>query len=129
MTLMRQGWGRENPAFRHIFTSLFIPGGTTEQIQWFDDLQHVTTSPENAVRIRQVNVGLDISDLLPRVTIPTLVLHCRGDAIVPFEEGRRLAAGIPGARFVALEGQNHLILDSEPAWGRFLDEIRTFLKT
>jgi pimeloyl-ACP methyl ester carboxylesterase len=129
MTLMRQGWGRENPAFRHIFTSLFIPGGTTEQIQWFDDLQHVTTSPENAVRIRQVNVGLDISDLLPRVTIPTLVLHCRGDAIFPFEEGRRLAAGIPGARFVALEGQNHLILDSEPAWGRFLDEIRTFLKT
>jgi pimeloyl-ACP methyl ester carboxylesterase/DNA-binding winged helix-turn-helix (wHTH) protein len=129
MTLMRQGWGQENPAFRHIFTSLFIPGGTTEQIQWFDDLQHVTTSPENAVRIRQVNVGLDISDLLPRVTIPTLVMHCRGDAIVPFEEGRRLAAGIPGARFVALEGQNHLVLESEPAWGRFLDEITTFLKT
>jgi pimeloyl-ACP methyl ester carboxylesterase/DNA-binding winged helix-turn-helix (wHTH) protein len=129
MTLMRQGWGRENPAFRHIFTSLFIPGGTTEQMQWFDDLQHVTTSPENAVRIRQVNVNVEVSDLLPRVTTPTLVLHCRGDAVVPFEEGRRLAAGIPGARFVALEGQNHLVLESEPAWGRFIDEIKTFLKT
>ena len=129
VTLMRQGWGRENPAFRHVFTSLFMPGGSTEQMQWFDDLQRVTTSPENAVRIREANSSIDITDLLPRVAAPTLVLHCRSDAIVPFEEGRRMAAGIPGARFVALEGDNHVILDSDPGWTRFLEEIRKFLKT
>ena len=129
VTLMRQGWGRENPAFRHIFTSLFIPSGTAEQMKWFDDLQRVTTSPENATRIRQVNSNIDVDDLLPRLKVPTLVLHCRDDAVVPFEEGRRLAARIPGARFVALEGQNHLVLEGEPSWDRLLDEVNTFLQS
>jgi pimeloyl-ACP methyl ester carboxylesterase len=127
LTLMRLGWGQENPAFRHIFTSLFIPGGTVEQMKWFDDLQRVTTSPENAVRIRQTMNNIDVSDLLDRITVPTLVVHCHGDAVVPFEEGRLMAAGISGARFVALEGCNHLILPGEPAFGRFLDAIRSFL--
>ena len=125
---MRQGWGKENPAFRQLFTSLFIPGGTPEQVQWFNDLQRITTSPDNAVRLREAVDGIDVSDLLPRVKAPTLVLHCRDDAVQPFEEGRRLAAGIPGARFVALEGRNHGILEGDPGWNRFLDEIRTFLK-
>jgi pimeloyl-ACP methyl ester carboxylesterase len=128
LTLMRLGWGQENPAFRHIFTSLFIPGGTVEQMKWFDDLQRITTSPENAVRIRQTMNNIDVSDLLERVTVPTLVVHCHGDAVVPFEEGRLMAAGIFGARFVALEGCNHLILPGEPAFGRFLDAIRSFVK-
>jgi pimeloyl-ACP methyl ester carboxylesterase len=57
------------------------------------------------------------------------VLHCRDDAAQPFEEGRRLAAGIPGARFVELEGRNHLMLENDPGLGRFLDEVRNFLKT
>jgi pimeloyl-ACP methyl ester carboxylesterase len=107
ITLIRQGWGRENPAFRHIFTSLFIPGGTVEQMNWFDELEPVTTSPENAVRIREAMNGIDVTDLLPKIKAPTLVLHWRSEAVVPFEEGRLLAAGIPGARFVALEGNNH----------------------
>ncbi len=128
LTLMRQGWGQENPAFRQIFTSLFLPGGSAEQMQWFNDLQRVTTSPENAVRIRQAVDEIDVGDLLARVSVPTLVLHCRDDAVQPFEEGRRLAAGIKGARFVALEGRNHLILESDPAWSRFLDEVRDFLR-
>jgi len=128
VTLMRQGWGQENPAFRQLFTSLFIPGGTPEQVQWFNDLQRVTTSPNNAVRLRQAVDGIDISDLLPRVKARTLVLHCRDDAVQPFEEGRRLAAGIPGARFVALDGRNHGILEGDPGWPRFLDEIKNFLK-
>ena len=129
MTLMRQGWGQENPAFRQIFTSLFMPGGTPEQMQWFNDLQRITTSPENCGPHPRGHGRIDVSDLLPQVTVPTLVLHCRSDAVVPFEEGRRLAAGIPGARFVALEGHNHLILESDPGWGRLLDEIREFLKS
>jgi pimeloyl-ACP methyl ester carboxylesterase/DNA-binding winged helix-turn-helix (wHTH) protein len=129
ITLMRQGWGRENPAFRHIFTSLFIPNATTEQMKWFDELQRRTTTPDNAIRIREAMNVIEVTDLLPRVTTPTLVLHCHGDAVVPFEEGRMIAAGIPGARFVALDGQNHLILQGEPAWGRFLDEVQAFLRT
>jgi pimeloyl-ACP methyl ester carboxylesterase/DNA-binding winged helix-turn-helix (wHTH) protein len=129
LTLMRQGWGQENPAFRQIFTSLFIPGGTTEQMQWFNDLQRITTSPENAVRIRQAVDDIDVSELLPQVKAPTLVLHCRNDAVHPFDEGRRLAAGIPGARFVALEGSNHVILESDPAWPRFIEEIGNFLRS
>jgi pimeloyl-ACP methyl ester carboxylesterase/DNA-binding SARP family transcriptional activator len=129
LTLMRLGWGQDNPAFRHIFTSLFIPNGTAEQMKWFDDLQRVTTSAENAVRIRQTMNDIDVTDLLERVSVPTLVLHCHGDAVVPFEEGRLMASRIPGARFVALESPNHLILPGEPALGRFLDTIRDFLKS
>jgi pimeloyl-ACP methyl ester carboxylesterase/DNA-binding winged helix-turn-helix (wHTH) protein len=129
LTLMRQGWGQENPAFRQIFTSLFIPGGTAEQMQWFNDLQRITTSPENAVRIRQAADEIDVSDLLAQVKVPTLVLNCRNDAVHPFDEGRRLAAGIPGARFVALEGSNHVILESDPAWPRFIEEISNFLQS
>jgi pimeloyl-ACP methyl ester carboxylesterase len=129
LTLMRQGWGQENPAFRQFFTSLFIPGATAEQAQWFNDLQRRTASPENAVRIRSAVDDIDVSDLLPRVNVPTLVLHCRDDSVQPFDEGRRLAAGIRGARFVALEGRNHLILESDPAWSRFIGEVKAFVGT
>jgi pimeloyl-ACP methyl ester carboxylesterase len=128
ITLIRQGWGQETPAFRQIFTSLFIPGATVEQIQWFNDLMRISASPENAVRLRRAVDEIDISDLLPRVRVPTLVLHCRDDAVQPFDEGRRLAAGIPGARFVALEGRNHLILESDPAWNRFVNEVKAFVR-
>jgi pimeloyl-ACP methyl ester carboxylesterase/DNA-binding winged helix-turn-helix (wHTH) protein len=129
ITLIRQGWGQENPAFRQLFTSLFIPGGTEEQTKWFNDLQRITTSPENAARLRQVVDDIEVTALLPKVTAPTLVLHCRGDAVQPFDEGRRLAAGIPGARFVALEGRNHIPLQGEPAWSRLLQEMTDFLRS
>jgi DNA-binding winged helix-turn-helix (wHTH) protein/pimeloyl-ACP methyl ester carboxylesterase len=128
LTLIRQGWGQENPAFRQIFTTRFLPGATAEQIQWFNDLQQKTTSPENAARIRKAVDEIDVSGLLSQVKVPTLVLHLRDDAALPFEEGRKLAAGIPGARFVALEGRNHIILKGDPSWDRFLDEIRNFLR-
>jgi pimeloyl-ACP methyl ester carboxylesterase len=127
MTLMRQGWGQENPAFRQLFTSRFIPGGTQEQMQWFNDLQRMTASPQNAVRLRRAINEIEVSSLLSEVTTPTLVLHCRNEVAVPFDEGRLMASMIPGARFVALEGQNHLILEDEPAWPRFLEEVRNFL--
>jgi pimeloyl-ACP methyl ester carboxylesterase/DNA-binding winged helix-turn-helix (wHTH) protein len=126
-TLMRLGWGKENPAFRQVFTSLFVPGGSAEQMQWLNDLQRNTTSPENAARIRGTMNDIDVTELLARVGVPTLVLHCRGDAAVPFEEGRLLAAGIRGSRFVELEGGNHIILEGDPARQRFLDELRSFL--
>ena len=126
-TLMRQGWGQDNPAFRQIFTSLFVPGATREQMDWFNDLQRMTTSAENAVRLREAVDDIDIADLLGRVNVPTLGLHCRGDAVQPFAEGRRLAAMIADSRFVTLEGENHLFLEDEPAWSRFREEVKSFL--
>jgi len=127
LTLMRLGWGQENPAFRQLFTSQFIPGGTKAQADWFNELQRISTSPEDAVRNLIANGDTDVSALLAQVSVPTLVMHSRGDARVPFDSGRRLAAGIPGARFVPLPSGNHLILEDEPAFPRFLQEMRTFI--
>ena len=129
VTLIRQGWGQDNPAFRQLLTSLFMPGATPEQMQSFNDMQRITTSPENAARLRQSVDEIDVTDLLASVNIPTLVLHARNDAMQPFDEGRRLAMGIRGARFVALESRNHMILQNDPVWSRFFDEIENFLKT
>jgi pimeloyl-ACP methyl ester carboxylesterase len=126
---MRQGWGEENPAYRQIFTSRFIPEATAEQARWFNELQRLTTTPENAVRIRRALDEIDVSGALRHVRVPTLVLHCRNDAVQPFEEGRLMAAGIAGSRFVALEGRNHLILEHEPAWDRFREEVAHFLES
>jgi pimeloyl-ACP methyl ester carboxylesterase len=128
LTLMRLGWGQENPAFRQMYTSLFIPGGSSEQMQWMNELQRRTTSPANAVRIRRAMNDIFVEDILPQVKVPTLVLHRREDAVAPLEEGRRMAAGIPGARFVALEGRNHVILAGDPDWERIMGEIDAFLK-
>ena len=129
MTLMRVGWGRENPAFRQMFTSQFIPGGTKEQADWFNELQRVTVSGEMAARTLEAHGEKDVTPLLSRVTVPTLVMHARDEARVPFELGRRMAAGIPGARFVPLNGRNHLFLETEPAFGQFLEHARAFLAT
>lgn len=128
-TLMRLGWGSENPAFRQFFTSLFIPDGSLEQLRWFNDLQRLSSSPENAVRLQEEFSLLDVTELAPRVTIPTVVIHRRGDAVVPFEEGRLLAGMIPNARFVPLEGRNHLLLGGEPELARFMTELDEFLAT
>jgi class 3 adenylate cyclase/pimeloyl-ACP methyl ester carboxylesterase len=127
LTLVRLGWGQENPAFRQLFTSQFIPGGTKEQADWFNELQRISTSSADAARNLLANGETDVSSLLSQVRVPTLVMHARHDARQPFESGRRMAAGIPGARFVPLESQNHLILESEPAFACFLEELRSFL--
>ena len=127
LTLVRVGWGQENPAFRQLFTSQFIPDGTKEQADWFNELQRTSASPEDAVRNLMATGETDVTALLAKVSVPTLVMHSRHDARVPFESGRRLAAGIPGARFVPLESRNHLILEDEPAFQRFLEEIKLFL--
>jgi class 3 adenylate cyclase/pimeloyl-ACP methyl ester carboxylesterase len=127
LTLVRLGWGQENPAFRQLFTSQFIPGGTKEQADWFNELQRVSTSPDDAVRNLIATGDTDVSALLGQVSVPTLVMHARDDARVPFDQGRRLAAGIPGARFVSVASRNHLILEGEPAFPRFVEEIRSFL--
>jgi class 3 adenylate cyclase/pimeloyl-ACP methyl ester carboxylesterase len=126
-SLVRLGWGSNNPAFRQMFTSLFIPGATQEQMDYHNELQRRCTSPECAVRSMDVWADLDIAELLPKVKVPTLVMHLRDDAMIPFDQGKSLAAGIPAARFVALQGQNHLFLENEPATQRFFEEVKLFL--
>ena len=127
LTIIRTGWGQDNPAFRQIFTSWFIPEATTEQKRWFNDLERITMAPETAARCIVEFGNFDVLDLLPQVAVPTLVLHARDDALVPFGAGRQLASTIPDARLVSLESKNHILLEAEPAWPRFLNEVRRFL--
>jgi len=126
LELIRLGWSRENPAFRQVFSSLFIPGANLEQIQQFNELQRSSTSAENAARIVTVIDSLDVTEAARRLRVPTLVMHCEGDARIPFSEGRHLAGEIPGARFVPLQGKNHIMLEGEPAWDRFMNELVRF---
>jgi pimeloyl-ACP methyl ester carboxylesterase/DNA-binding CsgD family transcriptional regulator len=129
INLIRIGWGRDNPAFRQFFTSLFISDGSLEQLHMYNELQRVSTSPENAARLAQEFHQIDVTELAPRVTAPTIVMHRQGDLVVPFEEGRLLAGMIPNARFVQLEGRNHLLLGGEPALEHFMAELDEFLAT
>jgi class 3 adenylate cyclase/pimeloyl-ACP methyl ester carboxylesterase len=126
-TLIRAGWGDDSPAFRQLFSSMFMPHGTKEQIEKFAERQRRTTSPECAYRYFETVSDFDVRDLLPKVSVPTLVMHVRGDQVQPFEAGRELAAGIPGAHFVALQGENHIPLENDPATPRMLEEIKLFL--
>ena len=125
-TLTREGWGRNSPAYRAIFTNLFIPDANEEQMHWFNELQRKSMSAENAIRYLTEAGGIDIADRLPLVSIPTLVIHAREDSLVQYEEGRFLAASIPRARFVTLESRNHVILKNEASWSRPFHEIREF---
>lgn len=126
-TLMRLGWNSEEPTFRQLLTSQIVPTATTEQAAAFNVMQRKSISPENAVRFYETVSNLDITKLLPKVSVPTLVLHVRDDLMQPVEEGRRLAAGIPGSKFVSLPGRNHLLLETDPGMARFLEEIFHFL--
>jgi pimeloyl-ACP methyl ester carboxylesterase/DNA-binding CsgD family transcriptional regulator len=125
--LVELGWGQDNPAFRQMFSSLLIPGGTQEQMRWLNELERVSTTPECAARILESIHEMDATEFGPRVACPTLVLNARGDLRVPFEEGRRLAALVPNARFVPLETDNHILLDTELAFAQFVAEVHEFL--
>jgi pimeloyl-ACP methyl ester carboxylesterase/DNA-binding CsgD family transcriptional regulator len=127
LKVVELGWGRENPAFRQVYTTLFIPESTPEQYSWFSDLQRMSTSPENAVGLIRGFDAMDVSDLLPKINCPTLVMHARNDARVPFGEGRMIAGSIPGAEFVPLESRNHILLEHQPAWKQFFAEIARFV--
>jgi pimeloyl-ACP methyl ester carboxylesterase/DNA-binding CsgD family transcriptional regulator len=125
--LIKAGWARPDPVFRHVFTTMFIPDADEEQMRWFDDLQRLSTSTENMLASRAARIQGDVWDLLPDLTTPTLVLHGRGDVNVPFDEASDMAARIPGARLVPLETRNHVLLPDDPAWAVFLREVQAFL--
>lgn len=129
ISLIRGGWGGANPAFRRFFTSLFIPDAKDDQVRWFDDLQRRSTDGDNAIVVEEVRAEVDVTDVAGQIVAPTLVMHLDQDGVVPFDEGRFVAASIPGARFVPLEGRNHVILEDDPAWPRFLTEVEDFART
>ncbi|TMV08860.1 alpha/beta fold hydrolase [Ruegeria sediminis] len=125
--IIRAGWGSVVPAFRHMFTEIFLPDGSPTQKSSFDELQRVASSAENAARINEMNGRCDVSDLAPQVSVPVLVAHAEGDKRVPLEEGRRMAALIPGAEFVTLPGNNHMLLPGTPAYDQFRRLLSDFV--
>jgi len=127
-TLVRSNWGKNLPGFSEMFAKRFVPENTAPEHQrWWDDLQRVSTSPGNAARVMQACDEIDVRDLLPSVSVPTLVFHCDRDQVTPPEEGRILASEIPDARFVPLPSANHVLLADEPAWKIFAHELGVFL--
>jgi pimeloyl-ACP methyl ester carboxylesterase len=127
-TLTRQGWAQDNPAFRQILTSLLLPDATVEEMGSFNELQRISASAENAARLLQSSGDVNVLDLLPGIVAPTLVLHCREDAAMPFAEGGLSASRIPRARLVPLDSRNHVLLPRDPAWAAFVSEVRRFLR-
>jgi class 3 adenylate cyclase/predicted alpha/beta hydrolase len=129
LTLVQQGWGTDLPAYRQLFTSLFMPDGNIDDIRAFNEMQRVSASAENVVGlVTALRDNMDVRQLLPQVKAPTLVMHCRGDAVAPFDAGRELAAGIPGAHFLPLDGRNHFIIPGEPAGQIAYKAIQEFVR-
>ena len=128
VTLTRTGWGSDNPAYRQLFTSLYIPGGSAVQLGWWNDLQKVSTSPANAERLQRALSTIDVTGLLPHVKVPTLVAHAKRDHVIPVSAGKELAEGILGAHYLELDSENHVLLEHEPAWRTFMAAARAFLR-
>lgn len=125
--IVKVGWGKSDPRFRRVFTTMFVPEATEEEKDWFDELMHISITPEMAMRIRRAWSMVDVTDSLSRCETPALVAHAKGDRAVPFEEGRLIAGEMPNARFLPLDSDNHVLLSTEPAWSDFVVEVRSFL--
>jgi pimeloyl-ACP methyl ester carboxylesterase/DNA-binding CsgD family transcriptional regulator len=129
ISVIGNGWTSPDPAFRRMFTMMFLPEGTPDQMAWYDELQRRSITPDDAVRLYQARGVLDVRDLVPQMRAKALVLHGTGDRVVPFEEGRLFASLLPNARLVPLESVNHVLLEAEPAWSEFLAEVNAFTGT
>jgi pimeloyl-ACP methyl ester carboxylesterase len=126
-TMVREGWGSDSERYRELFSSMYVPDGNREHIRFLNELEKVSASPAMAEKYLRALVTIDVRSLLPQVKAPTLVLHCRGDRTASINLGRELAAGIPGAKFVPMEGDNHVFLEGEPARKTFFQEVSRFL--
>lgn len=126
-SIVQVGWGKADPLFRRVFTTMFVPEATEEQKDWFDELMHISVTPEMAMRLRRAWSGVDVTGYLADCEVPALVAHSRGDRAVPFEEGRLVASEMPNAQFLPLESDNHVLLPTEPAWDVFVAGLRSFL--
>ncbi len=125
-TLIRLNWGKPGTAFLKSFAASFLPEGDKAQIDSLAELQRLTTSPANAARLREAVDRFDVVDLLVGVACPTLVVHAREDGVHPLDQGRRLAAGIPGAELMTLDTANHVLVPQEPGWEAFFSRLEAF---
>jgi pimeloyl-ACP methyl ester carboxylesterase len=126
LAMMKQGWGHSDSAFMRAFSSLYLSDASRTHVKSFADMQRLSTSGELAARLRMACDDIDVVDLLPKIKVPTLVVHARQDQVVSLEQGRLIAAGIPGAIFVTVESENHVPVPDDPAWEKVLSEIETF---
>ena len=126
-TLIREGWGSDSENYREVFSALYVPSENRDHIRFLNELEKVSAAPEMAEKYFRANAEIDVRNLLPQIKAPTLVLHCRGDRMAPFDLGRELASGIAGSKFVPMEGENHLFLEDEPAHKIFFEAVRRFL--
>jgi len=127
LKIVEIGWGTDSPAFRQVFAVKCLPDGTVEQWRAFDTMTRAQVAPDVAVRILKAIMRINVNADAARVRCPTLAFHMRGDQIIYFAQGRRLASLIPGARFIPLEGRNHWPFADEPAWPQLVNELRAFL--
>ncbi len=126
-TMLRSGWGDAQSPFWRAFNSFYLPHGTPGEHEWLMQYHRAAASTEDSLKLRRAVDDIDVLDLASKVTVPTIVFHCLRDTLVPFEQGRLLAASIPGARFVALDSENHVLAAHDPAWAKFVSEIEAFL--
>lgn len=127
MTLTKTGWGQDNPAYRQIFSSTFMPSASIDELNWFNEFQRQTTSPQNAARFQSAFGDIDVREQLAKVCVPTLVIHSVGDRRIPISYGREIAASIRNAEFVCLDSSNHLLIGQEPASQMFVQAVRDFI--
>ena len=126
LAMMQQGWGHADSVFMRAFSSLYLPNASREQVKSFADMQRLSTSGEIATRLRIACDDIDIVDLLPKIKVPTLVVHARHDQVAPLEQGRLIAAQIPGAKFVTIDSENHVPVPTDPVWETLMSEIEAF---
>ncbi len=127
LVMFREGWGSPNPIYRQFFAAGFVPDASKDIRDSFDELQRISCSPQNAMRIKEMNSRMDVLEMARQISIPTLVLHIEGDRVAPIEEGQLLARAIPGAQFVKLPGNSHVALESEPSFNLFFEEVHAFI--
>jgi pimeloyl-ACP methyl ester carboxylesterase/DNA-binding winged helix-turn-helix (wHTH) protein len=127
LTLIRSGWGRDNPAFRQLWTTLFRPDADSQEAAWLNELQRISSSPENAARMIAEFPNIRVLDMLPKISCPTLVLHSRDDGAVPLQEGKLIAARIRGARFVELPSRSHMVAPGDAGWEQLVQEFSAFM--
>jgi pimeloyl-ACP methyl ester carboxylesterase len=127
MTLMKHGWGVESSAFLKAFSAIYIPDGRADELESLAEQQRITASPENAVSLRYAFDNFDVSEILPKVKAPTLVMHARNDGVHPLDQGRELAANISDAELFVLESRNHVVLKHDAAWAPFFQALHQHL--
>jgi pimeloyl-ACP methyl ester carboxylesterase/DNA-binding CsgD family transcriptional regulator len=127
--MIKVGWDRINPAYRHYVATNEFPQGPIELVQEMEKLIQASSTADNIVKMVHTMQHVDVSELAKQIRVPTLIFHAIDDQICPFEQGRLLASLIPNAQFVALDTMNHLLVEGEPAWHKFQHHLRRFLRS